>query len=268
MNARSAEPDCHLCSWPQSGRTWLRFMLAAYFNERFSLGVDLDLNSVFTIVPNEGPHETRGQNVFAFAEDSRVPQIIATHKPWRPWIFADRSIMFLIRSPHDTLVSKYRGIRWRHDDAAPFERFLLEDERGLLPMCQYLNSWAANLQHCRSIVVSYEQLSAAADNAMERLLEHLHVPIDARCVRDAVQFASYDNMKRLNQERGIGGKEGPRTEEDLLRVREGVVGSHKSALTPEQNEFISGILDQTLTDEAKALVESVTQSPVAASRSM
>ena len=51
------------------------------------------------------------------------------------------------------------------------------------------------------MIVRYEDLRAAPEATLGRILEFLGTPATEAQIADAVEFASYDNMKRMEQQR-------------------------------------------------------------------
>ena len=62
--------DAFLVSYPKSGRTWFRFVLSNYFAHAFNLDTDVDLHSMFKIMPNFDGDPVRGIPAFAFGKVS------------------------------------------------------------------------------------------------------------------------------------------------------------------------------------------------------
>jgi len=56
-----------VASYPKSGRTWLRFFLACYFQKLYKLDIDLDLKTMFSLLPNANKHYKLGKPGFNFA---------------------------------------------------------------------------------------------------------------------------------------------------------------------------------------------------------
>ena len=102
------KPVFYLCSYPKSGRTWLRFLLANYLNLFYQLGLDIDLHSYFSVLPNEGHDSLRGIDTYRFPADARFPLLVSTHKTYTRQKFSEAErahVIFLLRSTPDVLVS-------------------------------------------------------------------------------------------------------------------------------------------------------------------
>ena len=91
LAARARGTDGFIASFPKSGRTWLRFILANYLNRLLSLGLELDLRSMFGLIPN----------------DVLDPEPEPSEPPPEPDIFIDRSIPWTVRRQlHKFLLGK------------------------------------------------------------------------------------------------------------------------------------------------------------------
>ena len=93
-----------VCSYPKSGRTWLRFILANYFNELFSLDLDVNMHSMFNIIPNKGINGLRGEPAYLFKDRRDIPFITFSHARK---IGSNKKVIVLLRNVYDALVSYY-----------------------------------------------------------------------------------------------------------------------------------------------------------------
>jgi hypothetical protein len=243
-----------LCSYPKSGRTWLRFLLANYLDVVFDLRVAVDFHSLFTLVPNEGDRPKRGLPAYRYWDDARVPLVVASHKPYDER-FDDSDIVFVVRSPLDTLVSQYfHRSRQLQAFKGDLESYLRDPKFGVSRFIDYVNSWAEPIARHRSLVVSYEDMQADAVEVLARLAEFVGLPTEAEAVQKAVSLSSFERMQELEVRRGIPGHRYDRRDPNARRLRAGRVGGYEDHLAAEDEAYVRSQLRARLTPAAADLL--------------
>jgi hypothetical protein len=247
--------DAVVVSFGKSGRTWLRVLLSRVFqlqhglDERAILGFD-------------NLHYRTGA----------APKVLFTHDNYlRDYTgrrdskadFYDKKVIFLARDPRDVAVSQY--FQWKYrmkpnkkdinaypigDDLAPFE-FVMSDA-GLPKVIEFMNLWAKEAPRIKEfMVVRYEDLRARPEVTLQRLLEFLGMPATEAQIGDAVAFASYDNMKQMEQQRVFwlsGGRLVPkdRSNPNSYKVRRGKVAGYRDDFDAAQLAQIDQLVETTL----------------------
>jgi hypothetical protein len=246
--------DAVVVSFGKSGRTWLRVLLSRVFqlqhglDERAVLGFD-------------NLHFRTGA----------VPKILFTHDNYLKDYtghdaskadFYDKKVIFLARDPRDVAVSQY--FQWKYrmkpnkkdinaypmDDLAPFD-FVISDA-GLAKVIRFMNLWATEAAKIKNfMVVRYEDLRARPEETLQGLLEFLGAPATEAQVADAVAFASYDNMKQMEQRRVFwlsGGRLVPkdRSNPNSYKVRRGKVAGYRDDFDAAQLARIDALVEATL----------------------
>jgi Sulfotransferase domain len=246
--------DAVVVSFGKSGRTWLRVLLSRVFqlqhglDERAILGFD-------------NLHYRTGA----------VPKILFTHDNYLKDYtghdsskadFYGKKVIFLARDPRDVAVSQY--FQWKYrmkpnkkdinaypvDDLVPFD-FVMSDT-GLPKVIQFMNLWAKEASKIKDfMVVRYEDLRARPEETLQRLLEFLGAPATEAQIEDAVAFASYDNMKQMEQQRVFwlsGGRLVPkdRSNPNSYKVRRGKVAGYRDDFDAAQLAQIDQLVEATL----------------------
>lgn len=239
----------YLCSYPKSGRTWVRYFLADYMASVYGLGVDIDLRNLFTILPNDDrDDELRGLPAYAYAGRPEIPLILATHVDYDARYFARKNILFVVRGAGDTLVSFYFH-QSKHAPAYgwdPFEgdlsQFIRDERRGAVKLFRYLKNWSAGLETARRFhVVKYEDLHRDPAAKFRNVITFLGLPLDETQLKASVSASRFDQMRARERSRGLPGLQGDVVEEDALRIRRGVVGGYKDYLSEEDIDYIRDV---------------------------
>jgi len=191
-----------------------------------------------------------------------VPRISFTHAPltWESQTAEDLTgtntvapfvegvaPIIIVRHPLDTLVSHYMhnknqaGHETRHQFADLLE-FIESPIYGIAKFCKFYSLWSSAIESGKATLVRYEDLKTDARITMMRTLGRALLPINTVALDDAIAFASFDNMKKLEsgdapsyQSSGFrvfatGDKNNP----DAFHVRRGVVGGYRNYLSAEQ----------------------------------
>ena len=250
-----------LCSFMKSGRTYLRFALAHYLEATFRLGVELDFEGMYQIVPNLSSHRTRGLDQFRFAEVPGLPVVVCAHDPYAPQPFGLAPVILLLRAPHDTLTSLY--FHEAHH-ARVFGGTLAElldpgdasARDATREWAAYASSWAAALPELEHLVITYERLLEDPGRELRRVLELLGLAPDATALATAIERSSFDQMRALELAgRLVPGETYDPRDDRARRVREGKVGGYARHMSPALAARVAARLDELLTDEAKALLQ-------------
>ena len=249
--------DAWLASYPKSGRTWFRFILANYFGIAAGLDVKVDLRSMFGIVPNFDLDPVRGLPAFRFRDRADVPLIVVTHKSYSRLLMLDRPIIFMVREPRDVLVSAYfHETRHKHRFDGDMDAFLPHPRLGLPAYVRHLNGWAERLTAHRHLVLSYETLSADPIGSTMAALAFLGCDADPTAAERAIDASRFEAMRADEQRSGIPGHDYDRNDEQSLRMRRGRVGGFADHLQPRQIAYIEDTCARLLRPAARALLAS------------
>ena len=157
--------DAFLVSYPKSGNTWLKFMLAHLLGGR-----EADLDNDSTVIADVGSHR---------ATPRVLPgggRLIKSHEPYSsPQKRFYRKAIYLIRDGRDVAVSYYYTLIRRglyEGDFGPFLRlFLAGDVDGYGPWHEHVRSWLESPLHEDGslLVLRYEDMLAdPADKPVRR----------------------------------------------------------------------------------------------------
>lgn len=234
-----------IASYPKSGNTWLRFMLASYLT-------GTPVTSVRTKVLNQMIPAVGGMVRSGIPEGHLDPLMVKTHslpgtKAVAPFAEATRSAVYLVRNPRDVMLSllRHSGAQPGTEQAREFGLTFIahhgmpqltdDFEWGSWP--QNVRAWATPervREHFADIdvlVVRYEDLRADPATAMHKILDHLGAgPADPERLAAAVASTSMDNMRSLEQ--GGEGKVSPDQREGAFRAKGSFVGkgAHNQSL--------------------------------------
>ena len=186
-----AEAAAVVVSYPKSGRTFVRAMLARLYQRRF--GVDERGLLEFPMLlraPAEVPRV-----LFTHAGDAmRRPDQIGLD----PSDYAGRKVVLIARHPGDIAVSRYHHLKHRSRDKArrrlaeqPLDAFVWADEGGIPSIVAFLNRFAALPG---VTIIRYEDFLAQPEASLRTLADALGLGVDTDGIADAVEFARLPNL--------------------------------------------------------------------------
>jgi hypothetical protein len=256
LASTAMKADAFLVSYPKSGRTWFRFVLANYFAHAFNLGTDVDLHSMFRILPNFDGDPVRGIPAFASQKFPRqLPLIPVSHLAFRRRLFLNRPAIIMVRDPRDVIVSSYfHATRQKHSFQGDIDQFIADRQRGIPALVRYLNGWAKGAAGRRTHVLSYERLTAATAAETAKVLSFLGVKIRTGDLEKAVEAGRFSAMKEQELSIGLPAHEYDRSDAESLRMRRGQVGGFADYLDARQVRMIDATCSRELTPQAKQLL--------------
>jgi alcohol sulfotransferase len=255
LAAALARADGFIASYPKSGRTWLRFILANYLNRVLELGLTIDLRTMFWLIPNDVLDRERGSPAYRFRHARRVPFLVMSHGLWRRSLFQRKPVVLLVREPKDTLVSLYFHLT-RHSRAfaGDLKAFIADPQHGAPAFSHYCNRWADGLRHHPHLVLAYEQLRRAPEEAVADLLRFFALPVEPAALAAAVAASSLDAMGAVERQGGIPGHRYDPGERDSRRVRRGEIGGFRAHLDEADVACVERICASRLSEPAKRLL--------------
>jgi hypothetical protein len=254
---RLRDADIVIVSFGKSGRTWLRVMLSRLYqvkhglSQRYLLGFD-NFHSM----------------------NRAIPKIFLTHDNYikdytgnvdNKSDFYSHKVVLLARDPRDVAVSQY--FQWRYrmkpnkkvlnkypgagEDVSTFD-FVMDKDAGLPKIIEFMNLWASERERLKGFfLLRYEDLRARPEDTLKALLEFIGTPGTDEEIREAVEFSSYENMKKMEQKKTFwlsGGRMVPKDRDDpnTYKVRRAKVGGYRDYFDDEQVERIEQLVDSTL----------------------
>lgn len=182
--------DVFIASFPRSGNTWMRFVLADIF-----AGERISFRSVEEIMPGVGHHE--GAPGYARGGG----RLIKTHEPWRPEY---RRGVYLVRDVRDVLMSYYRMHQSLQPDLALdtfVDRFVRGQVDGYGSWQDHVEGWlGAAGNGCDLLVIRYEDLRADPIPEFQKAAAFVGTEVDADRVQRALDDNSVENLREREQQ--------------------------------------------------------------------
>jgi len=194
-NFRVYPDDTFVVSYPRSGNTWTRFLIANLLHP--------DQNVSFTNIEQLIP-DTSSQSNRALKRTPR-PRIIKTHQ-----YFDHRygKLIYIVRDPRDVALSYYDFQRkyMQIADEYPLDRYVDEFVTGKLISADW-GTWSENVASWiftrgnspTFLLLRYEDMMNDTAQELTRIANFLAVNSDTSRIQQAIERSSADRMRKLEK---------------------------------------------------------------------
>lgn len=265
-----------LASYPKSGNTWTRTLLTNYLGEK---EVPADINAIGTDSIASARHlfdeyiglsssELDDEQIKLYqpliyeqmAKESQRTLYMKVHDAYtlnaknRPIIpeSVTQGVIYILRNPLDVTVS------YAHHSHKPVEKtvenicdetFTIAKSNNDLSrqLSQLLLSWSGHVNSwvespLRVHLMRYEDMITDPFETFKGMLEFMEYEVNEERLRKAVEFSSFDTLKKQEKEQGF--KEKPSKAESFFR--KGQIGSYREEMSQEQIDTIIGYHRETM----------------------
>jgi hypothetical protein len=219
--------DTFLVSYPKSGNTWARFLIANLVrpNEK------IDFSNVNRMIP--GPEVTRNRDLMRTPR----PRIIKSHQYFDPRY---PRVIYIVRDPRDVVVSQYHFQRKRNvvADQYPLSEYVARFVAGQTSFYgswgEHVASWLAT-RHGRPgfLLLRYEDMVEDTARELAKVDSFLSLSSTPEMILQAVERSSADRMRMLEKSQAQLFTSTKNTRQDIPFVRAAKAGGWRSALPEE-----------------------------------
>lgn len=249
-----------LASFPKSGNTWTRVLLANYF---MPPGEAPDINTLHRFTTGDTRQDffdrVHGKPYIARNFDEwlmirpKVMRAIAASKPGHHFVKTHcqcrplgpyhlippettAAAIYIMRNPFDVVLSYARHMSEDVDSA--ITRMTDPKAVNIRPsgICEFVGRWDEHIETWTGApglplhVMRYEDMLEDIEGQMRALLGFLRVPVQDGQMRRAIRAASFDSLKKQEQEKGF--RERPDSMKQFFKT--GRAGGWRDELSPEQ----------------------------------
>ena len=233
--------DVYIISFPKSGRTWVRMMLAKTISDAYRKKLNLDLYkmSLFnTNIPNINTDPRIGN----YSND-RNTDVKITNAQRR------KKIILLVRDPRDVLVSYFFEWTKRRENkyTGTLSEFIREDFT-LRRLIRFMNEWMdeKNRRNDNVLLVKYEEIHKSPGVQLKRMLDFAGIKTSENMISNAVDYSTFDNMSKIEKEGAFSGDHRltatDTQDRNSFKMRKGKVGGYKENLSKEDIGYINSEL--------------------------
>jgi len=219
------EDDVFLVSYPKSGNTWTRFLIAnLVYPEK-----NPDFSNLNRLIPD--PEELAKR----ILERLPRPRYVKSHQFFDPRF---PKVIYIVRDPRDVVLSEYYFDIKRNAVAEgyPLSQYVSGFVQGKVN--HTYGTWGENAASWiytrrgdpRFLLVKYEDLQSQGTTEITRLARFLGVPPDQQRLKFALQQSSADRMRELEKKQAHLWSSTRETRKDKPFVRSAKAGGWKTEL--------------------------------------
>jgi Sulfotransferase domain len=216
--------DIFILSFPKSGNTWTRFLIANLVYPE----TPADFSNINRLTPDPEALSKR-----ALAKMPR-PRIIKSHQYFDPRY---KRVIYVVRDPRDVALSQFHFHRKRgliEDDYSPEKfvaRFVAGETSAYGSWGENVASWLATRQDRPGfLLLRYEDMLEDAARELNKAAAFLEIPPDAKRIANAVQRSSADEMRKLEKSQAHLWSSTKSTRQDVPFVRSAQAGGWRTGL--------------------------------------
>lgn len=224
--------DTFLVSYPKSGSTWARFLLAALANPSETVSF-ANIDRLLPSISSRSKRDLRNQ---------ARPRLIKSHEYFDARY---QNVIYVVRDPRDVVLSQYRFFlkRGAIDDGYALDRFVNRFMTGDLNSYgswgENVGSWLATRQaNKRFLLLRYEDMLGETARELTKVAEFLAMKVSAEHIARCVEQGSADRMRDLEKKQGDQWVTTKGKRKDVPFVGAAKAGGWKSGLTPQHIEQI------------------------------
>jgi hypothetical protein len=223
-NLEVFDDDVFIVSYPKSGNTWTRFIIANLLHPE----APANFGNINEIIPD--PYALSKRRLARM----RRPRLIKSHEYFDPRY---KRMIYIVRDPRDVALSQYHFHRKRKviEDSFPVEQFV---NRFISGATSPFGSWGENAaswlttrgRDSSFLLVRYEDMLQNTTAELARIAAFLHIDAGAERLMQAAERSSAENMRKLENSQAYMWSSTKDTRQDIPFVRTAKSGNWKSDL--------------------------------------
>jgi hypothetical protein len=219
--------DVFILSYPKSGNTWTRFLIANLVYPE----TPADFSNINRLTPDPEALSKR-----ELAKMPR-PRIIKSHQYFDPRY---PRVIYIVRDPRDVVVSQYHFQRKRKlvADQYPLAEYV---NRFIAGQTSFYGSWGEHVaswlatRHGQPgfLLLRYEDMVEDTERELSKVAAFLNLSSTLEVIQQAVERSSADRMRTLEKAQAQTFSSTKNTRQDIPFVRAAKAGGWRSALPEE-----------------------------------
>jgi Sulfotransferase domain len=221
--------DTFIVSYPRSGNTWTRFLIANLLHPQEAATFD----NIERLIPDAEAQSSR------YMRGVPSPRMIKTHSYFDPRY---PRVIYIVRDPRDVALSYYDFSRkYRHfEDGYPLERYVGDFVSGRLISAGW-GTWGENVaswvfaRGARPgfLLLRYEDMKSHPERELTKLADFFGIAATPELLQATIDRSSAERMREMEKTQGKNWISTKNKRDDIPFVRTAVAGDWKNKLRPE-----------------------------------
>lgn len=225
LKTKYHEDDTFLVSYPKSGNTWVRFLIA---NLMVNGKVEINFHNAVDYIPDIDAHKK-------IANELNPPRIVKSHQPFNKK-FA--RVLYIIRDPRDVYVSYFfylqKKLPKEHQD---INSFIKNINQYNISWEDHVQSWMKNLS-VEHMFVRYEDLKLNPFEKLKEISTFCNLQTDDSLLKSSIEKSSFNSMSKIEDEKGRPFTNEEDAKKSTKFVRSGKSGGWKEHLDLDIQQYI------------------------------
>ncbi len=221
--------DILLASFPKTGNTYTRFVLANVIALQELKGKEVNFFNLGEILPELGvsdlsrswPHKS-------------LPRVIKTHRPYRDAFKKAGTAICVIRDPRDTMISyyNYQKARKSVSYAGSLSEFIKDKGYGIKAYNDHVEGW---LEHKPNVLL-YKDIIEEGLSSFKQLFQKLDIDVPQDILLEAIARSQPDVLKKVELKEGRP-KQDKNFKKGYVFIRNASVGQWKGTYTDDDMAY-------------------------------
>ncbi len=187
--------DIFLVSYPKSGNTWLRFLIANTLKIHYQIQRDVNFFTMNEFIPDV--HLATGfMNVHSeyLYGNQAIPRIIKSHSEYNKYY---HRVILLVRDPRDVILSyfHYRQKFGNIPNNYTLSDFIHHKDYGAIAWKKHTESWVKTIRSGQIIKpFRYEDFVKNTQEELHNLMDLLGIKVEESTLIEAIKLSSKENM--------------------------------------------------------------------------
>lgn len=236
------EDDIFVVSYPKSGNTWVRFLVANLMGARGGV----DFSNIEKLVPDIYQHTNE-----KLLRHPR-PRVLKSHE------YLDLRyprVIYLVRDPRDVVLSYFHHVKkfLRIERQQSIDEFVESFIAGRLDSYgswgQHVGTWRlAKRGETDFLVIRYEDLQTDPETELAKIAVHVGINVDREMILSCLQLCDFDRMKEMELDHGKHWQPLANTHKSMPFIRKGRSGGWREELEPELTRRIESAWGELMSD--------------------
>ena len=230
--------DIVLASFPKTGNTFTRFVLANFIAINARAGEEVNFYNLGNLLPEFGKDDLRLD-----WQQKVLPRVVKTHEAHRNDFDEAERFLYVMRDPRDTMISyfKYLQANKKVQFSGDIDAFMRDPKYGLEVYLDHIASWKSKANW----VFRYEDLMSKPYPLFAQFLNDLGCEFEPEELEEAISRSQPDRMRKVESAQGRPAQD-KNFKEGYVFVRNASTEQWKDFYSAEQLQFFKEKCGETL----------------------